>query len=171
MSPKTRALLAILLFTLAGVVSVSLREPSEFLVPHALFYGVLLINTFFSIRFFSPLQPKTFLQFFADVVLALIYVALAFSIGNPVTYALFAMLLFVIGTQKYVLMRGEVPHKILLKRKIKANLAGAALCAVIVGGTIAGPALESAWILAIVFTIANVYLLLIKPMYQLPDAK
>jgi hypothetical protein len=76
---------------------------------------------------------------------------------------------FVAAPIKYVLMLDHVPHHGFLKRKLLIDLSGTALCALaLLGAVLLGYPLVSAWALAIVYTIANIYHLVINPMYRLP---
>lgn len=170
MRPSLKAWLFAVCFSLFGIASAVLAAPeSEFVFPHVIFYAVLIVNSFFSIRLFSSIQPRSALQTFADLILLLAYVALAFSIGRPVAFSFFALSVFVAAPPKYALMLGMVPHDRLLRRKILLDLAGTALCAAVLGGTLLGYELASAWLLAIVFALANAHLLLIRPMYRIYD--
>ena len=168
MSPATKALFATAVFSLAGIVSVVLVAPhNEFLVPHILFYAVLTLNSYFSVRFYSAIQPKSISQTLVDTLLVVVYLGLALSIGQPLSFALFALFVFIVATPKYALMRGVIPHDALLRRKILIDLSGVAFCALVVVCTLLGYSWESAWVLGVGFALANVYHLLIYPMYRL----
>lgn len=168
MKASYKAWLVTLGFSLIGIVSLIFFAPrSEFVIPHTLFYAVLTLNSFFSVRLFSAIQPKTISQTAADAILVLVYCGLALSIGDPIPFAFFALCVFVAAPPKYALMLGVIPHNSLLKRKILIDLVGTALCTAILGGALFGYELESAWTLAVVFTLANIYLLFIRPMYRL----
>lgn len=170
MSPVAKAFLATFVFSSAGAVSFAFAAPvSPLLTPHAAFYVVLVLNSFFSVRLYSRIQPKDALQTFFDALLVVVYLALALSIGQVVLFPFLALLVFVVAAPKYAFMLGKIPHESLLRRKILIDLAGAALCLAVLAGTLSGYELEGAWTLAIVFAIANIYLLLVRPMYVLPE--
>lgn len=156
-------------FSILGVISITFlsRGSSEALAPHVLFYSVLLLNSFFSIRMFSRIQPKVISQVVIDVILFLTYAALAISIGYPLAFAFSALSIFVVASFKYVFMLEVVSGDVILKQKILIDLTGTALCAAALGGTLLGYSFQSAWILAATFLIANVYLLFIRPMYTM----
>jgi hypothetical protein len=166
--PIVKTWLATIAFSLAGVASLLFLTPvSAVLLPQVIFYGVLVLNTFFSVRFFSRIAPENLSQIEIDTVLVVLYFALAASLGRPVSFAFFALCLFIAASSKYPLLLLVIPQTDILKRKILIDLLGTATCAAILGATILGYALEAAWAAAILFTLANVYLLAIKPMYRL----
>ncbi len=168
MTPSFKASLATFVFALAGIGAILFYAPvGPFLLPHALIYAVLVVNTFFSIRFWSALQPVDNRQFFIDAVLIAAYLALALSIGKPLHFALAALMLFIAAPIKYMLMRGRIPHEALRRRKMLLDYLGTVSCIALTLGTLAGYALGSAWLFALGFTLANIYLLFIRPMYRL----
>src|SRR3989344_7855151 len=159
-NPTVKTWTATIAFSLAGIIAVLFyASVSLVLLPHVIFYAVLVVNTFFSIRFFSRIAPENKSQMTIDTVLSLLYLALAFSMGKPVSFAFFALCLFIAASTKYPLLLLVIPQTGVLKRKILIDLMGTATCAAILGATIMGYAFESAWIAALGFTLANVYLL------------
>lgn len=163
-----KTMLATAAFSLAGIASLALVAPaSSVLLPHIIFYAVLVLNTFFSIRFFSRIAPENLSQIEIDTVLVILYFALASSLGRPILFAFFALCLFIAASSKYPLLLLVIPQTDVLKRKILIDLLGTATCAGILGATLLGYAFEAAWTSAILFSLANVYLLAIKPMYHL----
>ena len=168
MNSIAKSWLATSVFALAGVVSALFYAiVSPFLLPHFIIYIVLVVNTFFSIRFWSALQPKDARQFLVDAVLVVTYLALAFSIGEPFYFALAALLLFTVAPLKYILMRGSTSHEALVEHKILLDSMGTFACIGLVAGLFLGSPLEVTWLFAIGFTLANIYLLFIHPMYRL----
>lgn len=168
MNGTVRALGATILFTGAGVWALLFHSvPWEYVAPHAIFYAVLVLNTFHSIRFFSPLTPERPFQTFIDLALGGAYVALALSIGIPVMFAFFATLLFILASAKYADLLQRTPHDATMRKKILIDLLGATLCIATLGLTLIGAPQNAAWILAVSFLIANAYLLWIRPMYRL----
>lgn len=167
-NPAVKTWTATIAFSLAGIISVLFYSVvSPFLLPHFIIYAVLVVNTYFSIRFWSALQPQDTRQLLIDAVLVLAYLALAFSMGEPVYFALAAFALFALAAFKYVLMRGRTSYEAVVERKIFIDALGAVACAVLILGMFLDYALEATWLFAIGFTLANVYLLAIKPMYRL----
>ena len=167
MSSKTRALGATILFCAAGFWAVLFHNvPWEYVYPHILFYTVLTINTFFSIGFFSSFTPESTFQSGIDFALAAAYIGLALMIGIPLPFSYFALLIFILAPLKYAALSGKTPYNATLRRKILIDLSGTLLCAVVLALTLLQMAWEAGWILAILFALANIYLLLIRPMYR-----
>lgn len=170
MNPNIRALAATLLFSAAGLWSVFFRAaPWNFLLPHLLFYMVLVFNTYFSVRFYSGITPDTTFQFLIDGALVVSNLALALTIGLPLPFAVCAVVLFTIAPAKYAHMLGQTPHVKTLRKKILIDLLGAIMSSSVMILTLFGYDSEAAWTLAILFGLANVYLLAINPMYRLID--
>src|SRR3989344_3392645 len=158
-NPIVKTWTATIAFSLAGLISVLFyASVSPVLLPHVIFYAVLVVNTFFSVRFFSRIAPENKSQFAIDTVLVILYLALAFSMGYPFTFAFFALCLFIAASSKYPLLLLVIPQTNVLKRKILIDLLGTGTCAAILGATILGYPYEAAWTMAILFTLANVYL-------------
>lgn len=170
-SPSFKALLVSLFFTLVGVVGyVYLAPHTRELVPHIIFYGVLVVNTFFSVRLYSQIQPLTLSQLVIDGILVITYVAVGLSLGRVMEFAIAALVLFAVAPLKYALMLGHIPHAALLRRKVRIDLCGTASCLVLLIATMFGYTLVAAWLFALGFAGANIYLLIIRPMYRLPGA-
>lgn len=167
-NPTLKAAATTAVFSLVGMWTLLYRAPqTQELLPHVIFYIVLVVNTFLSVRFYSPIQPKNVSQAAIDAILFITYLALALSIGRPVAFAFAALCLFIEAPVKYALMLGIIPHDALLKRKIFIDGQGTVLCAAVLAATLGGYELAGAWALAVLFTLANIYLLLIRPMYRL----
>ncbi len=168
MNSTVKSWFATSVFALAGITSVLFYSiVSPFLLPHVIIYAVLVSNTFFSIRFWGALQPKDTRQFLVDAALVVTYLMLAFSIGKPFNFALAALLLFTVAPLKYILMRGRTQHGALVEHKILLDSLGMFACIALVLGLFLGNALEVTWLFAIGFTLANLYLLFIRPMYRM----
>lgn len=166
--PTTKAVLVTAVFVAVALWALVYRAPSHpALAPQLLFYAVLVVNTFLSVRFYSKIQPENISQAIVDFVLVVTYLALALSLGRPVEFALAAFVLFAVAPVKYLLMRGLIPYDALLRRKILIDISGTVFCAAVFAGTVAGYPLESAWVLGVGFALANVYHLIIHPMYRL----
>ncbi len=167
-NPAAKAWMATAAFALFGIASALFFSlVTEFLLPHSIFYALLVLNTFFSVRFFSGILVPSSRQFVVDAALVILYAALAYSLGNPAGFPLAATALFGFASLKYIIELGSNPYTAVLKRKITIDLLGAAFCAAIFVGALFGYPLESAWAFATIFALANVYLLLIRPMYRL----
>lgn len=137
-------------------------------LPLGIFYAILVINTYPSVRLFSSLVPlEDGRHALADILLAFTYISLVVSFGNPSQFALCALVLFMVAAGKYSLMLHEIPHPSLLQRKIRVDLLGALLCAAVLAAMLFGWQYQAAWALAIVFALANVYVLMVRPLYRL----
>ncbi len=171
LSSRIAALLISLGFLAVGIGAwLSLVPDSTTALPHALFYLILIANTYFSIAFFSRIDAATVPQRVLDVVLGANYLLLAASIGRPALFESIGSSLFALATIKYMLLVRIVNLKV-VRRKIRIDLFGCGLCAAALAGSLIGYRLESAWAMTVVFAIANVYLLILRPMYQPDDRR
>lgn len=166
---KRRALFAVLLFTVAGFISWPLFVYDwHTSFPLAIFYALLVVNAYPSVRLFSSIVPQEDGRHaLLDIILAMSYLFIAASLGQPQQFALCTLVMFLIAAAKYTLMLYDIPHPHLLQRKIRADLLGALLCAGILAAMNFGWVLPAAWALAILFALANVYVLGLRPLYQL----
>jgi hypothetical protein len=166
-----RAIVAAAAFALAGLAGFLLApHPWLFKLPHALFYAVLVLNTFFSIRFFDALPPQDRDERAIDAVLTVLYLVLAATIGWLVPFAFVATLLFAAATLKYVLLLPVMERHDILAPKIFIDGLGLAMCVAMLIGSLLFDPLWTAWTAAVAFALANVYLLAIRPMYADPRA-
>jgi len=161
-----RAAAATALFTFAGLLGTLLSpHPWPARLPNLLFYAVLVANTFFSIRFFAALPPADRDERLIDGLLVVAYCGLAAAIGAWTVFALVSTLLFALAIAKYARLFGIVQRPDILRTKIAIDATGLALCgATAVAAVLASP-FWAAWLQAGVFAVANVYLLLVRPMY------
>lgn len=168
-NPTAKAWTVSAVFALAGIAGFLFIAPdTKLLWPNALFYAVITVNTFFSVRLFARIAPPSLSQLLVDGLLVLAYLGLAFSLGREWAFPFFALCIFVAAPIKYVLMLGVVPHSGLLKKKLLIDLSGTTLCVVaLLGAVFFDYPVAVAWGLAIVFSLANIYLLAIRPMYRL----
>lgn len=167
-NPTARAVAATIAFLVAGPGTwYFLVSDWRSAIAPASFYCVLLVNTYFSIRFFSRFSSSSMSQAVTDGVLFLVYIALALSITNTVRFMCFAVCIFVGANVKYILLLPTVNETPILKKKIIIDSLGAALCVAGLAGALANYEDESAIAVAITFAIANVYLLMVRPMYSI----
>jgi hypothetical protein len=157
-----RALAATFGFALAGLLGfLFVPQPWAAKAPNAVFYAVLVLNTFYSVRFFDGLPPQARDERVIDGVLTVLYVGLAATIGTLVPFAAVATLLFAAAVAKYVLLLRVVDRRDILRRKILIDGLGLALCLATLIASLLFDPLWSAWTEALVFAAANVYLLAI----------
>ena len=167
--PTRKAAFATFIFTVAGVVAWPLFVYDWHVsLPLTIFYSLLVINTYPSVQLFSAIVPlEDGKHALVDIILAISYLFLAVSLGQPQQFALCATVMFLIAAAKYMLMFYEVPHQNLVQRKVRIDLLGALLCVAVLAAMNFGWILSAAWALAILFAFANVYVLAVKPLYRL----
>ncbi len=175
MSPTQKSLLACTLFSLFGVIGWFYDGTmGGILLPLVLYYVVLVTNTFFSVRTFSAITPNNPIQLTFDVLLVFVYLWLAASFASVVMFSWASLGLFLIAVAKYVHLSGIIPPPPLLQKKIRINALSALLCASALVASALGFDYIAAWGLFLLFALANIYLLLINPMYRTnerPDAR
>jgi hypothetical protein len=166
---KRRAIFATVVFSIAGIVAWPLFVYDWHVsLPLAIFYALLVINAYPSVRLFSSIVPQDDGKHaLADIILALSYLFIAASIGQPQQFTLCTLVMFLIAAGKYTLMLYDIPHTNLIQRKIRIDLLGALLCAVILAAMNFGWILSAAWTFAALFTLASIYILLLRPLYKL----
>ena len=162
-----------LFFTAAGVfgwMSAGLENAET--LPLLLYYGALIVNTFFSIQVLSAITPKSTTQTVFDITLVGIYCGLAFSFSSTATFSLVSAGLFMFSIAKYLhLSRITTSSLKLLRRKIWINALGALLSLIAAGLAALGSPLLAAWLLGVVFTLASIYLLTMGDMYRSDQAR
>ena len=169
-SATKRAWMAVIGFSLAGIIGFTFVAPdgTRIVWPEILFYALLVLNTFFSVRLFASIMPEDRSQMLVDTVLVVCYIGLALSLGREWAFPFFALCIFVAAPIKYALVVGSVPYSQLLRKKLIIDLLGAALCAfALLGAVFLNYPLTTAWLFATIFALANIYVLVIRPLYRL----
>ncbi len=163
-----RALAAGLGFSLMGVFALLLRAPSTpELLPDLIFYGVLVLHTYFSVRYFSHLIPQDSWQVVTDIALVAIYFALALALGDGFRFLFLALCLFGVATLEYAPSLGRAHLRALMRRKIKYEIGGMALAAYsIILAAVANQAI-GAWFFAVVYAAVTFNILFNERMYSL----
>ncbi len=169
MTSSSKALFWSIIFFLVGAVSWIFSVKDFYAsLPLGIFYAVLVINTYYSIRLFSSLAPKNnVLNNVLDILLGGVYLAMALHLNNPLYFVYLDLLLFIVASAKYSFLLKTIDHISLLKKKILVDLSGVMLCALTLGGMILGYTSVSAWFLATLFVIANILLFFVWPLYKL----
>lgn len=177
---RVKAAIATAVFALVGVYGVMhapWHEGSFF--AHSLgLYLLLLVHTFVSIRCFSALiDPKDKRQITIDVLLVGCYFGLGLSVAQEFFFWYWWCLLFALATLKYAMLVGRLPHPVLLRRKLMADVGGLFLAAlylsVMLGSSFVGAqvgAPQAGSLVLVLFTLATVYYLFVRPLY-IPDTK
>ncbi len=168
-SPLYRSLLACGIFAIAGALGWYFTSDGERSFPLVGYYAILVVNTFFSIKTFAAITPQNTTQDLADIVLVLIYIALAFSFSSVLLFSASSTMLFLVAIGKYVHLMMLITYRNFLRRKIRLNALGASLSLCALALALSGQPAEAAWLLFGLFAVANIYLLAINPMYRLDD--
>ncbi len=166
--PKNKTMAVTAFLALVGIVSVAVTNINWYIsLPLVLFYGMIVLNTYFSMRLFTHIAPsQKALHHIVDGLLVALFVLLALTFARPILFAFVVTVLFALAAIKYTLMLNDIPHPRLLKRKIVIDLLGKLMGLITLGGMLAGYTLISSWFLAITFTVANISLLFVWPMYR-----
>lgn len=167
--PLFKAVVVSLFFATAGVIGY-LWYPGHGLPILGVFYATLTVNTFVSMLFYANLFPSLSpLEWACELLLVALYVALAGALNAIPLFEAIALTMFVVATLKYthLLRRGE--HLPTLKKKITIDLLGILLCTLCLIAALCGFALQSAYILTVTFVLANIYLLIVSPMYRVVE--
>ncbi|MFA6459416.1 MAG: hypothetical protein WCV79_03420 [Candidatus Paceibacterota bacterium] len=167
-SPKTKAatVTSILTIFFAGVLVVEKIDLLDAL-PFILFYVMLLLHTYYSIRNFSEIPYEDVKTLFVDGVLVCFYVIMVLCMGDPVFFCILLSTFFVLAALKYVILLGHTEYVSSLKRKIIIDAMGAILGLVTLFVMYAGYVTVGWWFLVSVYLIATVYCFLISPLYTL----
>ncbi len=166
-SATQKAALFTAAFAIVGVVIVSRSSESPaFLWPCAVLYILILLNTFYSIRIFASVTPVSDrLQNAIDVILGLLYLWLAWSLGRPEMFAAACVVMFAVATLKYTLLLGHIPHRKLLRHKIQIDAIGTAAAAASLAGILLWDAQMMLWVWAIGFALVQTDIFLLRPLY------
>lgn len=136
--------------------------------PLALFYAMVTIHTYLSVKVFSSIIPRgNVIQGVYDIALAIFYVLWAASLGSPLFFAFSGLLLFIVATAKYAFALEAGGHFSLLKYKILVDLSGVCLIALALGGIVMGHAAAADWMMTGAFFAATLFLFFVRPLYRL----
>jgi len=138
--------------------------------PLVVFYTVLLINTYFSIRSFASITPKEHLgQKLIDAALVACMLLMVLNFNSIINFTLIATLLFIVATLKYVFLARLAGYSKLLYMKIRIDTLGILFCFLAAVGTLWGYGKQVSMIWSLGFILANVYVLWLKPHYDLEN--
>jgi len=132
-----------------------------------IFYALMLINTFFYIRVFATITPKSKMQNFLDFLLG---IGLAFSpifFNSPTNFVLVNLFLFIIVIIKDISLISLIGFSKLLLKKIRTDTLGILLCALCLVGILTGFTTLSLKLFAFIFFLANIYILKLRPLYRI----
>ncbi len=168
LSDHARALVATLVFCIFGA-AIFWWGTLDWLstAPLILIYADLLANTYFSILTFAPIAGNNKLQQFLDLVLGLLYIMLPVNANDPRQFALLAVILFGVAVLKYALLARLSGYSKLLERKIIIDAMGGLAANLALGAIILGFPEIGLWAWASLFTLVNVWILWLKPLYRM----
>lgn len=167
MQPTFKSLTLDVVLTLALIASWILTKPVPLIaIPLSIFYALLVFNTYFSVKFFARIIRPSFPQSIMDCLLIILYLLMAWNIGNSLLFGITLTVFFTLATLKYVQLMGILGKARLLRRKIAADCMGIFLGPALVLGIIYGHEIASLWILVIIFGLANIWTLRISPLYR-----
>lgn len=136
--------------------------------PLVLFYALLVLNTYFSVRAFASITPKEHLpQQCMDALLGIELLAAPFFFNAPFSFILVITALFITATLKYIFLVPVAGFSRLLYMKIRVDTLGILLCFLALTGTFFGYPYLSTVLWAFIFLLANIYVLWLKPHYHL----
>ena len=139
----------------------------ELSLPLAIFYVILIVNTYFSVKLFSGIIPKdNVLQDSIDFVLVMFYIAMSASMNNPILFYVVPSVFYIIASMKYTILLGIIDYPVLLKRKIFVNLLGSLACVTVLSLAVFNYNFAG-WLFAGEFFVANIVVLWLWPIYRL----
>lgn len=124
-SPKAEALffssslLGVSLFRLYYFNEYTASTASTFLL-----FVVLLINSYYSLRYFFPLIKKTTTQTAFDIALFISYLSAIEAFAKPLPFLFSMVTIFALTVIKYSLARKDLVDKHALDKKIILNISG-----------------------------------------------
>ena len=139
-------------------------------LPILIFYAVITINTFFSIKCFSAIIPSdSKLQWLVDAALILLYILMSLNLNSPLHFAIWTSLLFSVAVIKYALLLHLTDYLTLLRYKILIDSLGTLAAVSALAGIAFGYAFAALWLWTVLFCLVNLYIFFIKPLYELPE--
>jgi len=137
-------------------------------VPLMIFYFVMLVNSFFSIRYFALLEPlRDRRQFILDLGMIVTYASAPFFFSYPVIFSAICTTLFVLGSIKYFVLTHHQTTPILI-RKTRIDYLTAVFGFPVTWLMTTDHVLFVAWAFAIGNIIVNYELLIRRPLYPFP---
>jgi hypothetical protein len=134
----------------------------------SIFYALMLINTYFSVRAFATITPKgNPIQGLCDFLLGICLAGMPLVFNSPINFVLINLFLFIIATLKYIFLIQLSSFSKLLFRKIRIDVLGILLCALCLAGILFGLSYWSLKLFAFTFLLANIYVLFHRPLYLL----
>ncbi|MBI4085883.1 MAG: hypothetical protein HY433_01405 [Candidatus Liptonbacteria bacterium] len=167
---KRKAMLATAGFAFFGTLFLFTVDNFLYALPALVFYAMLVINTYYSIRCFSSIASENDkIAKVIDIGLAVLYLALASAFDDIQRFLTIALFLFELATLKYImLLKASAPeYKNLIRNKILLDALGVISCSLALTLALLGYSFYSIWFLAMLLLAANIRLILIKPFYKI----
>jgi hypothetical protein len=167
-TPKKRASLATLIFSVFGVVGIIIaRNNLPIAWPAILFYAMLVWNDYYSIEHFSKIIPpgKTS-QVVVDIVLLVLHFASTLFFANPFFFTIAMTILFILAVLKYAGDLPSVKNSRALYRKVKIDALGALISALALAGMFWGYPWQSTIAWTVIFVCSSIYVIIINPLYR-----
>ncbi len=165
MSSSLKALLVSLFF----LVLASYRSVVFDLTPPlvlTLFYAVLCLNTYYSIKVFAALtNPWSISQNIIDALLVITYSILAWYLADVPTTLTLTVVLFGFALIKYFILPADFSSPRLLFRKKIIDGLGFVGALIIWFCVVMLHIQEAVWVWTAGFIIVNIYILWLKPLY------
>lgn len=163
--PVFRATIAVILFVIAGVIGgLTVGQDWATALPLIIIYAVLVIDTFFSIRFFAAITPTSAAQNALDGLLAAMYILLALNFAQPTRFMFITATLFGVAVLKYVILY-QRNHARTITRKIRIDVLGGVVFLLAAGALWFFPVPAVSWTLVGLNVVANIDVLWRHPLY------
>ena len=170
---QKRAVVATLFFVLCGLFAMStIGNAWGVAWPLVVFYFLLVLNTYFSIRYFSiiisPVIPS---QIAVDTVLTVFTLLLLTALKDPLSFNVILTALFATAVLKYVIAIPVTEYPVLLHRKIRVDALGVLASSLATFGVASGHATTTVLVWAAIFAGANIHVILLRPLYPAPTIR
>lgn len=184
-NPHTKAVAVTVVFALFALVGFLVNGAP--IASFAILYALMLVHTYYSVRCFAALtEHHDRQQNMIDTALVFSYLGLALSMKDA-SFWIWWIVLFLLAAVKYATMIGRVAHPRLLRRKLLADLGGAAFGVLFVFFTyffetllhtnVTSLAVSKAlgmtyfeWLTVLIFGGMTAYYLFAKPLYVHDDS-
>ncbi len=165
---RQRASAVCVAFGLWGVLALTMIIDWRRSWPLVVFYAALLVNSYFSVRTFASITPRNHIgQQFLDILLAFCLALLPMNYNFVQNFVLVTTALFIIATLKYIFLLPLAGFSKLLYRKIRIDAIGILFCFLAIVGILWGYGRWATQIWAVIFVLANFYVLYWEPHYSL----
>ncbi len=157
-------------FALLGMLFLFTVKNFPYSLPALILYAGLVINTYFSIRCFSSITKENdTMQGVVDIGLAVLFLGLVFTFNNIQNFLMIGLFLFELAVVKYILLlrTAGAEYHTLIWKKILIDMLGVISGSLGLTLTLFGYYIASIWILVLLLTSANIYLIILKPFYKI----